>query len=190
MAELDDKVIVTKDKITTIADTIREEGGTSDLMTLDEMPDNIRAISGGGGNADVISPLYYKEGSAMSSNPWKCTKTFAELNQYIPSGNMADAYAKSVIPQVVGDFGAYDRYACYYISNTGSEITYRFRKWYTNGNLEKYNEIIIKHNSNDVITYSLSSGEMQKKLTAGTGISINANGVISLNLAQAEGGGF
>lgn len=52
MAELDDKVIVTKDKITTIADTIREEGGTSDLMTLDEMPDNIRAI-GGGGSADV-----------------------------------------------------------------------------------------------------------------------------------------
>lgn len=52
MAELDDKVIVTKNKITTIADTIREEGGTSDLMTLDEMPDNIRAI-GGGGNADV-----------------------------------------------------------------------------------------------------------------------------------------
>jgi len=52
MAELDDKVIVTKDKITTIADTIREEGGTSARMTLDEMPDNIRAI-GGGGSADV-----------------------------------------------------------------------------------------------------------------------------------------
>lgn len=42
------KVLVTDTKLTAIGDAIREKTGSSDKMTLDEMPDKIRAIEGGG----------------------------------------------------------------------------------------------------------------------------------------------
>lgn len=90
MAEMDDKVIVTKDKITDIADTIRETGGTSSLMTLDEMPDNIRAIGEGGGN--VVAPLFIKNG-----NNYTCNLTFAKIEEiYAGTGD-----TKASIPQLI-----------------------------------------------------------------------------------------
>ena len=48
MAELDDKVVCTKSKIEDVADAIRYKLGESDKYTLDEMPDKVRSISGGG----------------------------------------------------------------------------------------------------------------------------------------------
>ena len=47
MAEHDS--IVSSDKLEAIADAIREKTNKEDTMTLDEMPDEIRSISGGGG---------------------------------------------------------------------------------------------------------------------------------------------
>ena len=90
MAEMDDKVIVTKDKITDIADTIRETGGTSARMTLDEMPDNIRAIGEGGGN--VVAPLFIKNG-----NNYTCNLTFAKIEEiYAGTGD-----TKASMPQLI-----------------------------------------------------------------------------------------
>lgn len=42
--------IVSSDKIKAVADAIREKTHKDNLMTLDEMPDEIASISGGGGN--------------------------------------------------------------------------------------------------------------------------------------------
>jgi hypothetical protein len=41
------------DKLTAIGDAIREQTGSSELMTLDAMPAAIRGISGGGGSVEV-----------------------------------------------------------------------------------------------------------------------------------------
>jgi hypothetical protein len=91
MAELDDKVIVTKDKITDIADTIRETGGTSARMTLDEMPDNIRAIGEGGGNVDA--PLFV----CIYPNTVTCNLTFAKIEEiYAGTGD-----TKASMPQLI-----------------------------------------------------------------------------------------
>lgn len=136
---------------------------------------------GGGGGSDVISPLYYKV-----NNTWYCTKTYDELIQYLPNDTMSDIYATPVIPQAVGDFGAYDRYSCYYISTYNNVITTRYRKWYWNGNLNKYDELIIAHNSNDQITVTSTGDEVQRKLREGDGISISANGTISVNYPNGD----
>jgi hypothetical protein len=91
MAEMDDKVIVTKDKITDIADTIRETGGTSARMTLDEMPDNIRAIGEGGGNVDA--PLFV----CIYPNTVTCNLTFAKIEEiYAGTGD-----TKASMPQLI-----------------------------------------------------------------------------------------
>jgi hypothetical protein len=44
--------MVLTDKLTAIGDAIREQTGSSELMTLDAMPDAIRGISGGGGGGN------------------------------------------------------------------------------------------------------------------------------------------
>ena len=44
-----DKVYVTKNKLTAIADAIRTKGGTSAALTLDQMPAAVNAIPSGGG---------------------------------------------------------------------------------------------------------------------------------------------
>jgi hypothetical protein len=44
------------DKLTAIGDAIREQTGSSELMTLDAMPDAIRGISGGGGGGGGNEP--------------------------------------------------------------------------------------------------------------------------------------
>lgn len=44
-----DKVYVTKDKLTAVADAIRTKGGTSASLTLDQMPAAVQAIPSGGG---------------------------------------------------------------------------------------------------------------------------------------------
>lgn len=42
------KVVVSSDKITAIADAIRNKNGNNDLMSLDDMPTQIASIEGGG----------------------------------------------------------------------------------------------------------------------------------------------
>ena len=52
------KVIVTKSKLNTIGDTIREKTGENERYTLDEMPDAIRSISGNGDGESMTSNFY------------------------------------------------------------------------------------------------------------------------------------
>jgi len=52
------------DKLTDIADAIRAKTGESDLLTLDEMPDAIASITGGGG----VSKTYTLTGSLENFN--------------------------------------------------------------------------------------------------------------------------
>ena len=40
-------------KLSAIGDAIREKTGKKDLLTLDQMPEEIRGISGGGGGAEI-----------------------------------------------------------------------------------------------------------------------------------------
>ena len=42
--------IVSSDKLSAIADAIRDKTGKNGLLTLDQMPDEIESISGGGGD--------------------------------------------------------------------------------------------------------------------------------------------
>ena len=49
-----DKVYVTKNKLTAIADAIRTKGGTSAALTLDQMPAAVNAIPSGGGGEDNL----------------------------------------------------------------------------------------------------------------------------------------
>ena len=67
MAEFDDKVICTKNKITSIANQIRTELAESDTYTLDEMPQKIHEISGGGGGA-VIQRLEVTENGTYTAS--------------------------------------------------------------------------------------------------------------------------
>ena len=48
------------EKLTSIANAIREKGGTTEKLTLDAMPNAIAAIETGGGGEDVVpNPLAY-----------------------------------------------------------------------------------------------------------------------------------
>lgn len=51
------------DKLTDIADAIRAKTGESDLLTLDEMPDAIAGISGGGSAVDNVPQTINYTGS-------------------------------------------------------------------------------------------------------------------------------
>ena len=55
------KLIVSQDKITAVADAIREKTSTTDTMTLDEMPGKISSISGGGSYTKIKlpDPIWY-----------------------------------------------------------------------------------------------------------------------------------
>ena len=57
MAEFDDKVYVTKQKLTNIADQIRAELSENDEYKLDVMPTKIHEVAQGGGGSAVINPL-------------------------------------------------------------------------------------------------------------------------------------
>ena len=46
------KVAITKEKLTAVADAIREKAGTTEELTLDEMPTKIAEIETGGGDVD------------------------------------------------------------------------------------------------------------------------------------------
>lgn len=50
------KLIVSQDKITAVADAIREKTSTTDTMTLDEMPGKISSISGGSSYTKIKLP--------------------------------------------------------------------------------------------------------------------------------------
>lgn len=45
-------------KLSAIGDAIREKTGKEDLLTLDQMPEEIKGISGGGGGGDDDTPIY------------------------------------------------------------------------------------------------------------------------------------
>lgn len=45
--------IISSDQLTAIADAIRAKTGKSDMITVDEMPDEISGISGGGSSSEL-----------------------------------------------------------------------------------------------------------------------------------------
>ena len=53
------KVVVTKEKLDAIGESIRAKTGSTDKYTLDEMPTAIGSISGGG--SDPLDPIEYRE---------------------------------------------------------------------------------------------------------------------------------
>ena len=58
------------DKLTAIADAIRAKTGGSALMTLDDMPDEIASISGGGGDGfdwSLLLRIYFKNPSTQTA---------------------------------------------------------------------------------------------------------------------------
>jgi len=61
------------DKLTDIADAIRAKTGESDLLTLDEMPDAIAGISGGGGE-ELPDSMFNISGTGdylFANNRWQ-----------------------------------------------------------------------------------------------------------------------
>ena len=88
------RVIVSRDKLVAVADAIRTKGETNKALTLDEMPQAIESIQGGGGESgvdyvanalenkltaysstevvDVISPVFYQQGSLTTVSLVNC----------------------------------------------------------------------------------------------------------------------
>lgn len=108
-----------KEKISAVADAIREAGGTSDEMTLDDMPALISALSSGGsggsstpemiiGEMTITSDLYATKKSFVVNVPKTprmvfvyCTSWVSEVDRYAPKYLMAlhidslDQYTKT-----------------------------------------------------------------------------------------------
>lgn len=76
------------DKLTAIGDAIREQTGSSELMTLDAMPDAIRGISGGSGSGgDIAWPARIE----LGANGQMSYNTFNWLLPLLPKGTVIDA---------------------------------------------------------------------------------------------------
>ena len=60
------------EKLTSIANAIREKGGTTEKLTLEQMPNAIAALSGGGGEDVVPNPisLTTSTGGLFANNNW------------------------------------------------------------------------------------------------------------------------
>lgn len=82
-------------KLTAIADAIREKTGTTEPMTLDEMPQAILSISGGS-SASVFDPLYEKFSINKSEYP---IVGIAYLNNYVSLG-----IAKEIVGNADGTY--------------------------------------------------------------------------------------
>lgn len=172
MAELDDKVIVTKDKITTIADTIRETGGTSARMTLDEMPDNIRAIGEGGGN--VVAPLFIKNG-----NNYTCNLTFAKIEEiYAGTGD-----TKASMPQLIYSGNDTRSIYCNVAQENEDAFSFDFNIGaigISNTGYKEKHIVLIMESDNSIYFNREYTLEYQKPVVAGDGIELE-NVVTGIN---------
>lgn len=83
-------------KLKAIADAIRERTGATEPMTLDEMPQAILSISGGGSSASVFDPLYEKFSISKSDYP---IVGIAYLNNYVSLG-----IAKEIVGNTDGTY--------------------------------------------------------------------------------------
>ncbi len=85
-------------KLTAIANAIREKTGTTEPMTLDEMPELILSISGGG-SSDVVSvfePLYEKFSIDKSVYP---IVAISHTDAYVSLG-----FAKEIVGNTDGTY--------------------------------------------------------------------------------------
>lgn len=191
MAELDDKVIVTKDKITDVADAIRYKLGESDTYTLDEMPSKVRSIEGGGGSSDVLRVNFTMGEETATEGTYAVTSSYTgtELASMLNNGAVTLLADIDYTPQP----NAVDRFviACeYYVSSNSIIISGGVP--ITNSQMGVITAFEIHMAIGDTYTGTVKYDtiQLQKILTEGTGISIANDGTISVSFAQAEGGGF
>lgn len=83
-------------KLTAIADAIREKTGITEPMTLDEMVQAILSIKGSGGSISVFDPLYEKFSVNKSEYP---IVGIAYLNNYVSLG-----IAKEIVANTDGTY--------------------------------------------------------------------------------------
>lgn len=80
------------DKLAAIGDAIRAQTGKEEKLTLDQMPDEIAGISGGGGvDANIVPLLVGDVGTYDSNSPVIVTETFT-------GGGTPDAYYEGAYP--------------------------------------------------------------------------------------------
>lgn len=72
--------IISSEQLTEIADHIRIKTGKTNLMTVDEMPDEIDSISGGGGSA-ISMPCFVKPVVCGTSSCVAGVATFSEVSE-------------------------------------------------------------------------------------------------------------
>lgn len=99
------------DKLTAIADAIRAKTGGSALMTLDDMPDEIASISGGGGgNLDHYLYYLFQDGTSsgtdivLTANDLNSITTIRQYAFY--QMHMADTY-KMTFGRAISIIGRY-----------------------------------------------------------------------------------
>ena len=92
--------IVSSDKLEAIADAIREKTHKEDTMTLDEMPDEIRSISGGGGETPecgIVPTSWASNGFVLTADSY---------GDIMPLALAADT---SALDSQLGDIDAHDQ---------------------------------------------------------------------------------
>ena len=70
------------DKLSAIADAIREKTKTTEKMTLDRMPELISSITGGGGAAAEYINFYDYDGTLLHQYPLSVFEDMAALPMY------------------------------------------------------------------------------------------------------------
>lgn len=179
MAELDDKVIVTKDKITDVADAIRYKLGEDSLYTLDDMPGKVRSIEGGGGGETIPPIIFYSDPNVEV----RCTLTYEELKTLYDSEG-------ATLPIYLITKGTYEptKDSCFAM-NQLMFYNNEFHIYFNLGSNTTSKYMRVEYTTNNL--YFVSETRLiQKQLTQGTGINIASDGTISVSFAQAEGGGF
>lgn len=83
-----DKVYVTKNKLTAVADAIRTKSGTSAALTLDQMPAVVNAIPSGGGGGEDLSAVLDGSIKNLTNNDAKMIKKYIFRDCSIESVSM------------------------------------------------------------------------------------------------------
>lgn len=106
------------DKLTNIANAIREKGGTTDKLTLAQMPDAIAALSTGGGSGDDSDVRLAWNGDLTSWNEGgKWDWFFTKYGDKITTSNItgfADAFYNSKIKEIPFDLNFTPTAGTYY----------------------------------------------------------------------------
>lgn len=129
--------IVSSDKLEAIADAIREKTHKDNLMTLDEMPDEIASISGGGGevpDCGIVPTSWSDNGYVLSADSYgsivsgacyvQANDSTLDLYDYLSlSPNFTDSdysysmtylYLKDItfqtVPEIIGSYAFYNNY--------------------------------------------------------------------------------